>query len=73
MCARCPAGGAWPTQTWPAARPPAGDFGGPRDFGVPDHGKAPAIQWFWRPPRKLKWWEGRDAVTTSPKFLFDGR
>lgn len=72
MCARCPAGGRWPHQTWPAARPDAGDFGGPHDFGAPDHGKAPAIRWFWQPSDQgWSWWRGR--YDRKPRFIFDGR
>jgi len=68
MCARCPANNAWPHQTWPAARPAAGDFGGPRDFGVPDHGTAPPIRWFPQPSdQQWSLWRGR--WDNRPKVL----
>ena len=69
MCARCPA--SRPFYPWPAQRPAAGG-GPPPDLGVPNHGKAPPVRWFWQPSDQgWSWWRGR--FDRKPKFLCDGR
>jgi hypothetical protein len=72
MCARCPIGGRYPSYPWPGSRPEGGDLGPPPDFGVPDHGPAPAVEWF---PRDVPKPRGLFSFRKDrkPKFLCDGR
>ena len=72
MCARCPVGGRYPRYPWPDQRPTGGDLGPPPDLGQPNHGRAPAITWFWQPSDQgWSWWRGR--FDRKPKFICDGR